>query len=173
MSGLVFRSLADVPAGMRDQAAQKLLEDARERQKTVPVAEDSGKESKYHNEQTEVAGLRFDSKKEARRYEQLMIMLSLGQIRDLRLQQDFTLQEAYTTPEGERPDRRRGRDEGRERVAAVGKAQAHFDGHSGCRAPQQDSASVPSGTGRISFTRCAPPVRGSLRTPRESAPMYI
>lgn len=102
MSGLVFRSLADVPAGMRDQAAQKLLEDARGRQKTVPVAEDSGKESKYHNEQTEVAGLRFDSKKEARRYEQLMIMLSLGQIRDLRLQQDFTLQEAYTTPEGQR-----------------------------------------------------------------------
>lgn len=102
MSGLVFRSLADVPAGMRDQAAQKLLEDARERQKAVPVAGDSGKESKYHNEQTEVAGLRFDSKKEARRYEQLMIMLSLGQIRDLRLQQDFTLQEAYTTPEGQR-----------------------------------------------------------------------
>lgn len=102
MSGLVFRSLADVPAGMRDQAAQKLLEDARGRQKTVPVAENSGKESKYHNEQTEVAGLRFDSKKEARRYEQLMIMLSLGQIRDLRLQQDFTLQEAYTTPEGQR-----------------------------------------------------------------------
>ena len=102
MSGLVFRSLADVPAGMRDQAARKLLADANGRQKTAPVAEDSGKESKYHNEQTEMAGLRFDSKKEARRYEQLMIMLSLGQIRDLRLQQDFTLQEGYTTPEGQR-----------------------------------------------------------------------
>lgn len=40
--------------------------------------------------------------------------------------------------DGERPDRRRGRIEGRERVAAVGKEQACFDGRSSCRAPQQD-----------------------------------
>ena len=102
MSGLVFRSLADVPAGMRDQAARKLLADARGKQKAVPVAVDSGKGSKYHNEPTEVAGVHFASKKEARRYEQLMVELSLGMIRDLRLQQDFTLQEGYTTPEGQR-----------------------------------------------------------------------
>lgn len=100
VSGLVFRSLADVPAGVRDQAARKLLEDARGKALPAPAGE-VGK-SKYHNEPTVVAGLRFDSKKEARRYEQLMVELSLGQIRDLRLQQDFTLQEAYTTPEGQR-----------------------------------------------------------------------
>lgn len=44
----------------------------------------------------------FDSKKEARRYELLMLRLKAGEIRELRLQQDFTLQEAYTTPDGER-----------------------------------------------------------------------
>lgn len=47
--------------------------------------------------------IRFDSKKEARRFESLLLMLKAGQIRGLRLQQDFTLQEAYTDPEtGER-----------------------------------------------------------------------
>ena len=44
----------------------------------------------------------FDSKKEARRYEALLARLHAGEIRKLRLQQDFTLQEAYTTTEGKR-----------------------------------------------------------------------
>ena len=44
----------------------------------------------------------FDSKKEARRYDELMAMLRAGQIRDLKLQPQFTIQEAYTTPEGQR-----------------------------------------------------------------------
>lgn len=42
------------------------------------------------------------SKKEARRYDELMAMLRAGQIRDLKLQPQFTIQEAYTTPEGQR-----------------------------------------------------------------------
>lgn len=60
------------------------------------------KESKYHNEQTVVRGIRFDSKKEAERYEELMLMLKAGKIRKLKLQQDFTLQEGYKTEDGER-----------------------------------------------------------------------
>ena len=40
---------------------------------------------------------------------------------------------------GERPDRRRGRRKGGERVAAVGKTQACFARRSGCRAPQQET----------------------------------
>lgn len=44
----------------------------------------------------------FDSQKEARRYDVLMNRLQRGQIRDLRLQVDFTLQEAYTDPKGSR-----------------------------------------------------------------------
>lgn len=69
--------------------------------KACPVAAEE-RTSKMHNVPTIVAGIRFDSRKEARRYEELMALLRLGKIRDLRLQQDFTLQEAYTTPEGRR-----------------------------------------------------------------------
>ncbi len=91
MSGLHFDSLADLPPGIRTQVAGKVL---RERTQMA--------ERKYRNEPATVQGIRFDSKKEARRYLQLMDALRLGVICDLRLQQDFTLQEGYTTPEGER-----------------------------------------------------------------------
>ena len=47
-------------------------------------------------------GIRFDSKKEANRYLQLKDAVREGTIYDLRLQRNFTLQEAYTTPDGER-----------------------------------------------------------------------
>lgn len=60
------------------------------------------KASKYHAEKDERNGIKFDSKKEARRYDELMLMLKAGKIRRLRLQPEFTLQEAYITPEGER-----------------------------------------------------------------------
>lgn len=65
------------------------------------------KENKYHNTPDERNGaegkkIRFQSKLEARRYDELMLMLKAGIIRDLKLQPQFTLQEAYTTPEGKR-----------------------------------------------------------------------
>lgn len=66
------------------------------------VGEAQRKERKYRNEPTVSHGITFDSKKEARRYEELLLMLKAGTIRRLKLQVDFTLQEAYTTPEGER-----------------------------------------------------------------------
>lgn len=67
----------------------------------------SAGESKYHNKPTERvtstgAVLRFDSQKEARRYDELAALERDGQIRDLRLQAEFTLQEAYTDSEGSR-----------------------------------------------------------------------
>lgn len=67
----------------------------------------AARESKYHNQKDERAAgsgasVRFDSRKEARRYDELMAMLRAGKIRDLKLQQQFTLQEAYTTTEGVR-----------------------------------------------------------------------
>lgn len=63
--------------------------------------------SKYHNTPTERQTnegkpIRFDSQKEARRFDELMLMLKAGRIRDLKLQPQFTLQEAYTTSEGVR-----------------------------------------------------------------------
>lgn len=57
---------------------------------------------KYHNEPDTRGEIRFDSRKEARRYDALMLMLRSGQISDLKLQPQFTLHEAYTTPEGKR-----------------------------------------------------------------------
>lgn len=59
-------------------------------------------QKKYHNETDTRGDIRFDSRKEARRYDTLMLMLRAGQISELRLQPQFTLHEAYTTPEGKR-----------------------------------------------------------------------
>lgn len=60
------------------------------------------KAPKYHNQPDSRGNLRFDSKKEARRYDELILMLKAGQIRNLRLQQQYTLQESYITETGER-----------------------------------------------------------------------
>jgi hypothetical protein len=99
VAGLRFESLADMPEGMRRLAADKLVTDI---SKTKPVAGGSPSAPKYHNIKTEVNCIKFDSKKEARRYQQLMKAQELGLIQDLRLQVDFTIQEAYTTVEGTR-----------------------------------------------------------------------
>ena len=48
------------------------------------------------------AVLHFDSQKEARRFDTLAARQAAGQIRDLRLQVDFTLQEAFTDTNGKR-----------------------------------------------------------------------
>ena len=82
------------------QIAQKLAAQAR---KSTPEPR-QGK-SKYNNTPAERSGekanLRFDSKREAARYDELMLMLKAGEIEDLRLQREFTLIEAYTTPDGQ------------------------------------------------------------------------
>ena len=63
-------------------------------------------DSKYHNQKAvrlmpNGKLRRFDSQKEARRYDQLAARLRAGEIRDLRLQQTFTLQEAYVSSSGD------------------------------------------------------------------------
>ena len=93
--------LEDLPPAAQRQAIQQLAEQERQRQ------ERREKASKYHNRpdgrQTETGGkLRFDSRKEARRFDELSVMLRAGKIRNLKLQPQFTLQEAYTTAEGVR-----------------------------------------------------------------------
>ena len=83
------------------QIAQKIAANA-----TQTAREQRNEQSKYRNipekRIAQNATIRFSSKAEAKRYDELMLMLKAGKIRDLRLQQDFTLQEAYTTPQGER-----------------------------------------------------------------------
>ena len=58
--------------------------------------------SKYRNKKTTVNGIAFDSQKEAARFQELLLMQEAGEITGLRLQPEFTLQEAFTTLQGER-----------------------------------------------------------------------
>lgn len=60
------------------------------------------KKSKYNNVKESYGTLKFDSKKERQRFEELMLMREQGLIHNLKLQHNFTLREGYTTPEGER-----------------------------------------------------------------------
>lgn len=100
----------DLPPAYQAQALRKWAEQERKKQgQPPPCPADNGqkKPAKYHNKPTErvtASGkvIHFQSRKEARRYDELMVMLNAGKIRDLRLQVDFTLQEAYTNSEGNR-----------------------------------------------------------------------
>jgi Protein of unknown function (DUF1064). len=101
-------SVTDLPPKYQAQAMKQYMEQ-QARRGTVPsvAAKEPPKGTKYHNTPTERitpsgAALHFDSQKEARRYDHLILLERAGQIRDLRLQVDFTLQEAYTDTEGRR-----------------------------------------------------------------------
>ena len=100
----------DLPPKYREQAWRQLIEQDRRRKRELlpsPVQAESRKANKYHNSPTERvtptgAVIRFDSQREARRYDDLIAWQKTGEIKDLRLQVDFTLQEAYTDTEGQR-----------------------------------------------------------------------
>ena len=100
----------DLPPAYQAQALQKWVEQERRKKRTpLPCPDDGtpGGGRKYHNKPTERvtasgAVLRFDSQKEARRYDELSALERAGEIRELRMQVDFTLQEAYTDGEGRR-----------------------------------------------------------------------
>lgn len=84
----------------------RMLGEAAQRQILAKLQGKQYKPPKYHNEKAsrrmpngEIRT--FDSQKEARRYDQLVLLMKAGQIKDLRLQQTFTLQESYVTAEGE------------------------------------------------------------------------
>lgn len=102
-------NISDLPPKYRAQAVKKYMEQQTRRGSMPPAAavQNTDRAAKYRNTPTERvtasgAVLRFDSQKEARRYGQLILRQQAGEIRDLRLQVDFTLQEAYTDPEGRR-----------------------------------------------------------------------
>ena len=100
----------DLPPAYQAQALQKWAEQERRKNRTplpCPAGGAPGGGRKYHNKPTERvttsgAVLRFDSQKEARRYDELAALEQAGKIRELRMQVDFTLQEAYTDGEGRR-----------------------------------------------------------------------
>lgn len=70
------------------------------------MGQKAAKQEKYHNEKavrTMPNGLprTFDSQREARRYDELRMLYEAGEIQDLRLQANFTLQEGYVAADGE------------------------------------------------------------------------
>lgn len=102
-------SVTDLPPKYQAQAMKKYMEQQARRGHMPSAASVQGgaKGTKYHNAPTERVAedgtvIRFDSQKEARRYDTLILRLRAGEIRDLRLQVDFTLQEAYTDETGHR-----------------------------------------------------------------------
>lgn len=95
--------IEDLPEKYRKQAKEKL--EAQQKTKTFRAHDipDREKKSKYGNEKVKDGNLKFDSKKEYRRYLELFGMQEAGLISDLRLQHCFTLRESYTLPDtGER-----------------------------------------------------------------------
>ena len=100
MGGLRYDDLSKMPPGMRQQVASKILAQIGETSRVA--APPKGKASKYGNVTVQDAGLKFASRKEYRRYLALMDAAQEGVIYDLRMQHNFTLQEGYTTPYGER-----------------------------------------------------------------------
>lgn len=84
----------------------RMLGEAAQRQILAKLQGKPYKTPKYRNKRTprrmpngEIR--MFASQREARRYDQLYLLLKAGQIKDLRLQHTFTLQESYVTAEGE------------------------------------------------------------------------
>lgn len=61
-----------------------------------------GKRNKYGNKWAEVDGIRFQSTKEAQRYQELKLMERAGAIRDLELQPEFELIPSYVNANGKR-----------------------------------------------------------------------
>lgn len=99
--------ISDLPLKYQRQALTKYTAQQVQRGTRLSKADplDSGSSQKYHNSPTERVTMDggviyFDSRKEARRFDELTRRVTAGQIRDLRLQVDFTLQEAYTDTEG-------------------------------------------------------------------------
>ena len=62
------------------------------------------KQSKYHAEKTIIDGERFDSKREAERWQELRLMEKVGEISNLRRQVKYELIPAFKKP-GERTER--------------------------------------------------------------------
>jgi len=60
------------------------------------------KKNKYGSKKIEVDGYMFDSKKEAKMYEQLRDMQKVGMIKDLELQPEFLLQKKFRNFDGDK-----------------------------------------------------------------------
>jgi hypothetical protein len=80
--------LAQLPENIKKQIADKLFEQKID-------AEKKTKKSKYNNTKTEIDGIKFDSLKEAKRYEELKLLEKVGEIRELTVHPAFMLLETF------------------------------------------------------------------------------
>lgn len=83
----------DLPPKYQRQVEQKL---------GSQTAKNAVKTNKYHAVKETVGKLKFDSKKERQRFEELNMLEQAGEIRNLKLQHEFLLQGAFTDTTGER-----------------------------------------------------------------------
>lgn len=69
------------------------------------------KRNKYRNKKIEVDGISFDSKKEARRYKELLLLEQAGEISDIQRQVKFVLIPAQREPDtvGSKGGKRKGK----------------------------------------------------------------
>ena len=99
---LHYDSLTDLPEAIQEQAARKLrsqIAQKQESQKNQPEPPEK-KRTKYGNQKAERGLLTFDSQKEARRFDELMMLKKAGKITDLKLQPEFTLTEGFRDFDG-------------------------------------------------------------------------
>lgn len=111
---LSFTSPEDLPPGMRKLYEAQIGQKARDTAAKARLAEltqtaaEEPKKSKYRNQPTERVlkngeVITFDSKKEARYFDELMALRAAGVVSDIRLQVQFLLKPAYTDADtGER-----------------------------------------------------------------------
>lgn len=79
----------------------RLGKDAQAQVMAKMAVQEVKKRSKYGNRKVVRDGIKFDSEREAARFGELKVLHAMGEIRDLRLQANFTLVEGYKTIEGE------------------------------------------------------------------------
>ena len=92
-----YENINELPEKYREQAEIKL----NKMKGPVKLPHERKRRSKYGNTVSEINDIKFDSKKEGRRYLVLLDMYKNGEISDLRLQPQFTLIEGFKTPTGE------------------------------------------------------------------------
>lgn len=88
-------NLDALPPEYRKQVAAQLEEHAVNTQERARV-------SKYRNQKRRVDNITFDSKAEARRYQELKALLNAGEITKLTIQPNFILQDAFVDEDGVR-----------------------------------------------------------------------
>ncbi len=83
-------------------ARQQILSKLSEQEKAAALKGAKEKRSKYNAKKTARGNIVFDSRHEAERFDELILMQKAGLISDLKLQHSFTISEAYTAVDGER-----------------------------------------------------------------------